>query len=312
MPKPHGSAIWRSPAVLAARGPSATRSSSFQGGATAQKDLFVRGAKDGQKLLALLLASCILLAIDAKTPLFGGARAVLSSPVSVLYFVAEAPYTLGARAAEAVTSHTELVNENEALRTRLLEMEALASRYDAVQGENSRLRELLGAGTRVRDDVLVAELVGVSSLPRELVVDKGRLSGVVVGQAVIDSDGLVGQVVEAAQFTSRVLLITDPNHSVPVRVLRNDVLGIATGTGDALALKDAAVTLDIARGDRLVSSGLGGRFPAGYPVGVVESVVRDQTEQFANVVVRPSASLDRAQQVLVVFADGASAPGEAS
>lgn len=284
-----------------------------QSRAGSQKDLFVRDARDGPRLLAWVLASCVLLVLDAKTSLFERARAALAAPASAFYFVADAPHRFGTQAAQALTGRIELVERNAALNRQLVEMRALASYYDSVQRENTRLRELLDAGSRVPDDVLVAELVGVSAAPREIVVDKGSLSGVEVGQAVIDSEGLVGQVVEAARFTSRVLLITDPSHSVPVRVVRNDVLSIAAGAGETLALKDVAVTLDIAQGDRLVSSGLGGRFPPGYPVGVVDSVSRDQTEQFANVVVRPSASLERTQQVLVVFAgEVAAAPIETS
>ena len=268
---------------------------------TAEKALFVRDTRAVQKLLAWLLASCALLTLDAKTPLFNGARAALSSPVGALYFVAEAPYMFSNQAADALASRSALVDKNAELEREILKLQALTSRYDAVERENSRLRELLGSRTRVRDDVLVAELVGVSSLPQEIIVDKGTLSGVEVGQAVVDSAGVLGQVVETAQFTSRVLLITDPTHSVPVRVLRNDVLSIASGTGDALALKDVAVTLDIVQGDELVSSGLGGRFPPNYPVGVVDSVLRDQTEPFADIVLRPKASVDRTQQVLVVI-----------
>ena len=275
---------------------------------TAEKALFVRDTRAVQKLLAWLLASCALLTLDAKTPLFNGARAALSSPVGALYFVAEAPYMFSNQAADALASRSALVDKNAELEREILKLQALTSRYDAVERENSRLRELLGSRTRVRDDVLVAELVGVSSLPQEIIVDKGTLSGVEVGQAVVDSAGVLGQVVETAQFTSRVLLITDPTHSVPVRVLRNDVLSIASGTGDALALKDVAVTLDIVQGDELVSSGLGGRFPPNYPVGVVDSVLRDQTEPFADIVLRPKASVDRTQQVLVVVGTDAQPP----
>lgn len=279
-----------------------------QGRGTAEKALFVRDTRAVQKLLAWVLASCALLALDAKTPLFDGARAALSSPVGALYFVAEAPYMFSNQAADALASRGALVEKNAELEREILKLQALTSRYDAVERENSRLRELLGSRTRVRDDVLVAELVGVSSLPQEIIVDKGTLSGVEVGQAVVDSAGVLGQVVETAQFTSRVLLITDPTHSVPVRVLRNDVLSIASGTGDALALKDVAVTLDIVQGDELVSSGLGGRFPPNYPVGVVDSVLRDQTEPFADIVLRPKASVDRTQQVLVVIGTDAQPP----
>ena len=121
---------------------------------------------------------------------------------------------------------------------------------------------------------------------------------------MIDSEGVFGQVVATSAFTSRVLLVTDVTHAVPVRVLRNDNRAIAAGDGSGkLVLKDVAVTLNIRQGDRLVSSGLGGRFPKDYPVGVVESVVRDQTESFADIAVVPSARLDRSRQVLVVFAD---------
>ena len=275
---------------------------------TAEKSLFVRDTRAVQKLLLWVLASCALLALDAKTPLFNGARAALSSPVGALYFVAEAPYMFGNQAADALASRRALVEKNAELGREILKLRALTSRYDAVERENARLRELLGSRTRVRDDMLVAELVGASSMPQEIIVDKGTLSGVEAGQAVVDSAGVLGQVVETAQFTSRVLLITDPTHSVPVRVLRNDVLSIATGTGDGLALKDVAVTLDIVPGDELVSSGLGDRFPPNYPVGVVDSVLRDQTEPFANIVLRPKASVNRTPQVLVVIGTEAAPP----
>ena len=275
---------------------------------TAEKSLFVRDTRAVQKLLLWVLASCALLALDAKTPLFNGARAALSSPVGALYFVAEAPYMFGNQAADALASRSALVEKNAELGREILKLKALTSRYDAVERENARLRELLGSRTRVRDDMLVAELVGASSMPQEIIVDKGTLSGVEAGQAVVDSAGVLGQVVETAQFTSRVLLITDPTHSVPVRVLRNDVLSIATGTGDGLALKDVAVTLDIVPGDELVSSGLGDRFPPNYPVGVVDSVLRDQTEPFANIVLRPKASVNRTPQVLVVIGTDAAPP----
>ena len=275
---------------------------------TAEKSLFVRDTRAVQKLLLWVLASCALLALDAKTPLFNGARAALSSPVGALYFVAEAPYMFGNQAADALASRRALVEKNAELGREILKLKALTSRYDAVERENARLRELLGSRTRVRDDMLVAELVGASSMPQEIIVDKGTLSGVEAGQAVVDSAGVLGQVVETAQFTSRVLLITDPTHSVPVRVLRNDVLSIATGTGDGLALKDVAVTLDIVPGDELVSSGLGDRFPPNYPVGVVDSVLRDQTEPFANIVLRPKASVNRTPQVLVVIGTEAAPP----
>ena len=203
---------------------------------------------------------------------------------------------------EAFATRVGLLRRNAELERELLEMRGTVQRYEALLNENSRLRELFGSRGRLRDDVVIADVVAVSSAPLEIVIDKGRASGVAPGQAVVDSSGLLGQIVETSAFTSRVLLITDPSHAVPVRVLRNDVRTIAAGAGrDRLMLKDVALTLDIRSGDRLVSSGLAGRFPTGYPVGTVESVLRDQTESFAAIVVLPSAAVDRSRQVLVVF-----------
>lgn len=230
------------------------------------------------------------------------ARSALASAVGPLHFVAESVYG-GARAfSNAISTRVGLLQRNAELERELLEMQGTVLRYEALLKENSRLRELFGSRSRLRDDVVIAEVVAVSSTPIEIVIDKGYPSGVAVGQAVVDSDGLLGQIVETAVFTSRVLLVTDPSHAVPVRVLRNDVRAIAAGAGAGrLTLKDVAMTLDIREGDRLVSSGLAGRFPNGYPVGTVESAIRDQTESFATIVVSPSAAVDRARQVLVVF-----------
>ena len=230
-------------------------------------------------------------------------REALGSAVVPVHLAAHSPYWLSNRLAEFIASRTALLERQEVLQRELLKMQGAMTRYESVRVENARLRKLLKSTERVEDDVLVAELVATSASPQEVVIDKGHLRRVGVGNAVIDSAGLFGQVVEANAFTSRVLLVTDPTHAVPVRVLRNDVRAIAVGAGAGrLRLKDVAVTLDVVEGDRLVSSGLGGRFPTGYPVGVVESVSRDPTEPFADIVAVPSAMLDRSEQVLVVFA----------
>ena len=253
-------------------------------------------------MLAWVVASCILIAVDAKTSIFDTVRSALGSVVEPLYFVAEAPYRSAHGIAEVFSARVSLLRHNAELKRDLLEMRGKMLRYEALLNENSRLRELFGSRTRLRDDVVIAEVVAVSSVPLAIVIDKGDASGVALGQAVVDSTGLLGQIVETSAFTSRVLLITDPGHATPVRVLRNDVRTIAAGAGAGrLTLKDVALTLDIREGDRLVSSGLAGRFPNGYPVGTIESVLRDQTESFATIVVSPSAAVDRSRQVLVVF-----------
>jgi rod shape-determining protein MreC len=175
----------------------------------------------------------------------------------------------------------------------------------SLQAENVRLRALLNSSALVRDDVLVAELIGVSPDPErlQLVLNKGEGDGVFLGQPLIDADGLMGQVVEVSSGTSRALLITDVTHAVPVQVNRNGVRAIAEGTGalESLEVRHISSTTDIRKGDLLVTSGLGGRFPEGYPVAVVTHVERDPGEVFVRVLAVPTAALDRTRHVLLVF-----------
>ena len=163
---------------------------------------------------------------------------------------------------------------------------------------------------RIEDSVLIAELVNVSPDPLKqlIMIDKGEKDGVYIGQAVIDAYGLVGQVVEVNAIQSTVILISDSRHALPVQINRNGVLAIAEGSGriDTLWLPNLVSTTDIQVGDLMVSSGLGRRFPIGYPVGVVETVKRDPGQAFLEVAVRPSAELDRSRFVLLVFAGEAS------
>lgn len=265
-------------------------------------------------LTVLLLASCLAMWVDAKSAFLAGTRSALWTAARPVELVAEQPWALGRGVARVFASHAALRRENVTLKREVLELRGVLTRHDAVLSENARLRELYQSRQRAREDMLVAELVGVSRNPIGITIDKGRLRDVQVGQAVIDSNGLLGQVVETSALASRVLLVTDSSHSVPVRVLRNGVRAIAAGDGDdGLVLKNIPATLDIQQGDRLVTSGLGGRFPPGYPVGVVEIVARDPAEMFANATVRPTAALDRSRQVLVVRSSeprAADAPGD--
>ncbi len=193
-----------------------------------------------------------------------------------------------------------------------LVLQGRSQQMASLQAENVRLKALLNSTALLRDDVLVAELVGVSPDPmrHQLVLDKGAADGVYVGQPLIDSGGLMGQVVEVSQFTSRALLITDSTHSIPVQINRNGVRAIAEGTGmlGSLEIHHVSATTDIREGDLLVTSGLGGRFPVGYPVAEVTSIERDPGQPFADILARPSAALDRSRHVLLVFS-GAHTPG---
>ena len=256
--------------------------------------------------------SLVLISLEITTRLFGPVRSVIGTVVSPLRYIAETPYLLGGEVGEVVATRTMLLDQNKELERKVLELSKISMQYLNLLKENENLRELLGSQARLPDEVLIAELIGVVPAvnAHQVVIDKGSEAGVSLGQAVIDSVGLFGQIVEVDLYTSRVLLITDKDHAVPVQINRNGLRSIAGGSGriDRLELENVPTTADIITGDLVETSGLGGRFPRGYPVGYVDTVVVDPTASFAEVSIRPTALLDRSRHVLVVFA----APGEES
>lgn len=221
------------------------------------------------------------------------------------YWVADIPARVSNWGKENFVTRASLSEENQRLRAEALLLQAAVQQLAALRAENVRLRALLNSSALLQDDVLVAELIGVSPDPARhiVVLNKGTADGVFVGQPLIDANGLMGQVVEAAPNSARVLLVTDASHAIPVQVNRNGVRAIAEGVGrlDRLELRHVASTEDISVGDLLVSSGLGGRFPVGYPVAKVTEVIADPGQPFARVTVEPSAALSRSRHVLLVF-----------
>lgn len=232
-------------------------------------------------------------------------RATLSAVALPFYWLADLPGRFRDWNQETLVSRSELVEENTQLQAESLVLKGQVQQMAALRAENQRLRALLNSSALLQDDVLVAELIGIAPDPvrHQVILNKGLSDGVFVGQALIDADGLMGQVIEAGRDSSRVLLITDATHSIPVQVNRNGVRAIAEGVGllDSLELRHVAATTEIEVGDLLVTSGLGQRFPEGYPVAVVFEVVRDPGQPFALVRARPSAALNRSRHVLLVF-----------
>jgi rod shape-determining protein MreC len=158
---------------------------------------------------------------------------------------------------------------------------------------------------KVGERVRVAELLKVDFDPfsQDIVINKGSRDGVSVGQPIVDAEGVMGQVVHVAPFTSTAMLITDPSHAIPVADNRNGLRAIAMGTGsfNRLDIPNLPRNADIQQGDLLVTSGLGGRFPAGYPVATVERVERNPGQSFAEVSARPIAHLEQSREVLLVW-----------
>jgi len=243
---------------------------------------------------------------DARFDYLSQVRYYSALLVTPLHFIADLPGRAADGALGQFQSRSRLLEENARLQEELLLQQYQLQKLEHLTAENRRLNELLNASSVVDEVVVRAQLTGESPDPfvKRVLINKGSVDGVYIGQPVIDADGLMGQVVEVEPLTSWVLLITDPQHAVPVQVNRNGLRAIASGTRDSLhflVLNNIQNNADIEAGDVLVTSGLGDRFPAGYPVGVVSRVLRDPGKPFADVLVEPTARIDRSRNLLLVF-----------
>nr|WP_264653183.1 rod shape-determining protein MreC [Pseudomonas sp. JUb96] len=271
------------------------------------KPLFAKGPSLGVRLLVLVVLSITLMVVDARFTLLKPVRSQMGLVLMESYHITDLPQSLWQGIAGQFGSRTELIAENEKLKTEALLMQGRVQKLAALTEQNVRLRELLNSSALVNEKVEVAELIGVDPNPftHRILINKGERDGVVLGQPVLDARGLMGQVVELMPYTARVLLLTDTTHSIPVQVNRNGLRAIASGTGnpERLELRHVADTADIKEGDLLVSSGLGQRFPAGYPVATVKEVIHDSGQPFAIVRAIPTAALNRSRYLLLVFTD---------
>jgi rod shape-determining protein MreC len=232
-------------------------------------------------------------------------RSMLSTLVYPLQYAVNLPAAALHRMSEALVTREALLLENSRLKEEQLMLGSRLQRFAVLEQENRRLRELLESSMQRRERVLVAELLAVELEPfrRQVVINKGQRDGAFYGQPVVDVGGIMGQIVHVGPFSSTVLLITDPSHALPVQINRNGLRAIAVGTGQdgILLLEHLPGNADVRRGDLVVSSGLGRRFPGGYPVGVVEDIRQEPSEPFAKVTVRPSARPGQSREVLLVW-----------
>ncbi len=203
------------------------------------------------------------------------------------------------------TDRSVIEKENLRLKQESLIYRGQLQRMAELAAENLRLRLLLNATELLTDSILVTEVIGVSPSPQShtLSIDRGLQDGAYVGQPILDAEGLMGQIISVFDNHSVALLITDNTHAIPVQVLRNGMRSIAEGTSDYnnIQLRFLSPTADIREGDELVSSGLGGRFPPGYPVGSVLSIEKIEGKEFLEINVQPAAEIDRSKHLLLVF-----------
>lgn len=259
----------------------------------------------GLRFLLLAALSISLLVIDQRDNYLKVVRTAVGAAVYPLHLLVDSPLATWRWAVESTTSRHELELENSRLRAERLLTNARLQKYAALEAENTRLRAMLEATPRGSDRIRVSEILSVSANPfrHVIVVDKGTHDGVFDGQAMVDAHGVVGQVIEAGLLSSQGILISDPDHALPVEVNRNGLRTIAVGSGDfaRLELPFLPNNADIEPGDLLVTSGLGGAFPAGYPVGTVDSVERIPQEPFASVSATPAAALNQVREVMLIW-----------
>ncbi|MCE2572119.1 rod shape-determining protein MreC [Motilimonas eburnea] len=273
------------------------------------KPMFGRGPSLQLRLLLAVVASVSLIFLDSKLDLFSPYRVFLNSLVSPLQYMANAPSQLLDTVADKVISREQLQAKNKELEHQVFLVRSDLLQMEHLKEENKRLRQLLGSPVRQDARKMVAEIMEVDSDPftHQVVIDKGSLNGVFEGQPVVNDQGVVGQVLRVGSTTSRVLLITDNSHGIPVRFQRNDIRALANGTGNLERLDIPFVphSTDIQEGDVLVTSGLGGRFPEGYPIAVIERFEYDEGMPYARVDAKPVVPLDRIRYLLLLW------PGEA-
>ncbi|WP_270697998.1 rod shape-determining protein MreC [Aeromonas sp. QDB05] len=271
------------------------------------KPIFGRGPSLQLRLFLAVIISVAAIVADSRFGVFSHVRVYLSSLVSPLQYIANAPGTLLDTMSTQVQTRADLIEQTKQQEQQLFTLRSRLLKMDQLEHENQRLRELLGSPVHKESRKMVAELLSVDSDPfsHQVLINKGALDGVYNGQPVINDQGVVGQVLHVGSTTSRVLLITDSSHGIPVRVLRNDLRAIASGSGelDKLELRNLPRNTDVQVDDLLVTSGLGGRFPEGYPVATVTRSDYVEGKPFAQIEAKPLVALDRLRYLLLLWTD---------
>ncbi|MHB0774390.1 rod shape-determining protein MreC [Halomonas sp. WWR20] len=255
-------------------------------------------------LLCAVTAFALMFA-EHRFPILEDLRSQLTTVVAPVQWAVSQPSDMLSWGALVFSEQSDLVEENQRLREQLLTLSHRAQRMANLTAENVRLRELLHAASRNDVPYITASLLALDSDPftQQMVIDRGRRDGAYAGQPVMDASGLIGQITAVSAYTSRVLMLADASHAVPVQINRNGLRFIVQGTGkfDTLSVLHVPATADIREGDLLVTSGLGGRFPEGYPVAEVTRVTQQPHEPFAQVDAAPLAQPERSRHFLLLF-----------
>lgn len=268
----------------------------------------------GLKLIALAILSVALMVLDHSHNAISPIRDQLTMALAPIQSIAELP-SQGLDHFQRYFNQQDLSRENRRLKHQLLQLEGQVQKLASLEAENARIRALMGSARAIDQNVLLARILATAQEPyrQRITLNKGKKEGVFSGQALIDAHGIVGQVVDVSPHRAHALLISDPNHGVPVKNDRTGQQTIVQGTG---SLKEMAIPFlpknaDIQIGDTLSSSGLGGRFPAHYPVARVTDIKHIPGQEFLEITAEPIARLGHGRDVLLIWNKQEQAPPQA-
>ena len=271
------------------------------------RPLLLGGPALGLRLIVLAILSLGLMVADHRQHQLAVIRDWLSAVVYPVQWAVQAPLAAWNSVRESLATRARIESDNVRLAADNLVLRLRQMRYESLEQENQRLRAARESSARVVQRSMVAEIVRVDLDPfrQRVLVNKGSLAGVFRGQAALDANGVFGQVTRVGPLSAEVILISDPEHAIPVQVNRTGARTIALGTGRSglLSLPYLSQKTDVNVGDLLVSSGLGGVYPPGYPVGKITSVERDPSKPLLSIAAEPQAALDRDPEILLVWFD---------
>jgi rod shape-determining protein MreC len=273
-----------------------------------------RGPPLGAGFFFLSILAVVVMVLDHRGGYLDTARLWMGAAINPLYVLVQAPSDAWSWMTGSFSDRTHLREENAKLTEELRVARVKLLQFESLHEENRRLRGIRDASKGIAERTLIAEIVNVDVDPfrHRVRINKGADDGVFKGQPILDAFGIVGQVVQVDKYSSLIILITDAGHAIPVQVNRNGIRSIAVGTGDLgrLNLPFLTAESDVKSGDLLVSSGLDGIFPAGYPVAAVTKVERNTAATFALVEAKPLAQLDRDREVLLLWVERPNATAE--
>ena len=261
-------------------------------------------SKMGRHLFLFMGLSLALFLVETTTTLLDKPRVFLDYLVEPAHRAAAFPYAVTDNVGNFFSSTSDLLKENERLRSELLLLSTEAMQFHAISRENDRLRELLNSQPQRLFEYRAVEIVGVSPEPdrHEVVINGGVDEGIVEGSPVVDGRGIYGQVIAAQKTVGRVMLLTDRRFALPIEIARSGVRGVAAGMGRrTLIMEDVVYGKDIRKGDQVITSGLAGVYPRGIVVGEVAADPIDRSDGTAEIVILPTASTNTGKYVLVIL-----------